>query len=106
MKNLTRRTATLTALATLTGTMLIAGGGAALAAPPQTAPNAVPAHHHGAHQHGTHHLAAARGDVRPASDDPWVAGQIARFYPSAATKAAVYDPWVGDQLAWFGLDGH
>lgn len=31
--------------------------------------------------------------------DPWIAGQLATFYPSAAHQLAVFDPWVKDQLA-------
>ena len=31
--------------------------------------------------------------------DPWIAGQLATFYPSAAHRLAVFDPWVKDQLA-------
>ncbi|MFI9809995.1 hypothetical protein ACIHEJ_37820 [Streptomyces sp. NPDC052301] len=68
----------------------MAGGSSAMAATPGTA------EHHQvlsatapAESHGT-----AR---QPA--DPWIAGQLAAFNPSAAHRLAIFDPWIKDQLA-------
>lgn len=53
-------------------------------------------------------VAAGHHPSRPSAGhrqiDPWVAGQLAQFYPDAAQRLAVYDPWVKDQIAQFTAD--
>lgn len=97
---LTRRIAMAGVSAAIAGGAVLATGGAATAAT-TTAPERVPAQHTavraGTHCHG-------HGTARQAAD-PWIAGQLATFYPSAAHRLAVFDPWVKDQLATFGTAG-
>ncbi|PZH06816.1 hypothetical protein C1I97_18040 [Streptomyces sp. NTH33] len=94
MKKLMRHIATTGVSAAVVGGVLLAGGGPAAAADSRAAghtaartPVADTAHHVSEHRAGRPHV------------DPWVAGQLAWFYPSAAKRLAVYDPWVKDQLA-------
>ncbi|MEU2337838.1 hypothetical protein ABZ608_30360 [Streptomyces sp. NPDC013172] len=87
---LTRRITGAAVCAALAGGAVLAGGGSALAATSQAC-----AHHP---------VAGAAAGVRGHGSagqptDPWIADQLAMFYPSAAHRLAVFDPWVKDQLA-------
>ncbi|KUN77051.1 hypothetical protein AQJ66_34395 [Streptomyces bungoensis] len=97
---LTRRIAMAGVSAAIAGGAVLATGGAATAAP-TPAPGHVPAPH-AAVRTDTH--CQGHGTARQATD-PWIEGQIATFYPSAAHRLAVFDPWVKDQLATFGTAG-
>ncbi|MGX4687766.1 hypothetical protein [Streptomyces sp. JNUCC 63] len=95
-KKLMRHIATTGVSAVVVGGALLAGGGPAAAAGPQAAghtnartPVADTSHRVSEDRPGHQHV------------DPWVADQLAWFYPSAAKRLAVYDPWVKDQLALF-----
>ncbi|MEW2301488.1 hypothetical protein AB0958_16155 [Streptomyces sp. NPDC006655] len=91
---LTRRITGAAVGAALACGVVLVGGGSAMAATSQVgdhhpvtgATAGVPA---GAKGHGP-----ARQPT-----DPWIADQLAAFYPSAAHRLAVFDPWVKDQLA-------
>ncbi|MFB0619274.1 hypothetical protein [Streptomyces sp. AGS-58] len=89
---LTRRIAVAGACAAIAGGALLAGGSPALAATPGAAGH-LPVH-------GTAGGACGHHAARQATD-PWIADQLATFYPSSTQRAAVFDPWVKDQLALF-----
>lgn len=90
----TRRIANAGVCAVVTGGVALGAGNPAMAATPAAA---------------QHHpilstTAAAKSHHTPRQPtDPWIAGQLAAFYPSAAHRPAVFDPWVKDQLALFHL---
>ncbi|MER6358496.1 hypothetical protein ABT186_43645 [Streptomyces sp. NPDC001634] len=94
MKKLMRHIATMGLCAAVAGGAVFATGASAMAATPQA-----PGHFrvrtvgtgHGCSQHRTAHQRM----------DPWIAGQLAMFYPEAARRLAVFDPWVKDQLSLF-----
>ncbi|GAA3131994.1 hypothetical protein GCM10010521_17390 [Streptomyces rameus] len=89
---LTRRIVSAGVCAAIAGGALMAGGSSAMAATPA-------ADHHRAP--GATAGAESRGTARQPTD-PWIADQLATFYPSAARRQAVFDPWIKDQLArWY-----
>ncbi|MFF9087461.1 hypothetical protein ACF1BE_13765 [Streptomyces sp. NPDC014991] len=88
---LTRRIAVAGACAAIAGGALLAGGSPALAAAPRAAGH-LPVH--GTAGGSRHHTAQQ-------PTDPWIADQLATFYPPSTQRAAVFDPWVKDQLALF-----
>ncbi|MFF8592406.1 hypothetical protein ACF061_13330 [Streptomyces sp. NPDC015220] len=103
MKKLMRRAATTGVSAAIVTGALLSAGGTAVAVPSQA-----PAHttartpvSGAVHRFSPHHGAAAHHRAAHRRTDPWVAGQLAWFEPSAARRAAVYDPWVKDQIALF-----
>ncbi|MFG3013974.1 hypothetical protein ACGFZB_26820 [Streptomyces cinerochromogenes] len=87
---LTRWVASAGVCAAIAGGVVLAGGSSAIAATP------------GAGEHHRVHSATVgvedHGGARQPTD-PWIADQLATFYPSAAHRLAVFDPWVKDQLA-------
>ncbi|MGW2827409.1 hypothetical protein ACWC24_41530 [Streptomyces sp. NPDC001443] len=87
---LTRRITSAVVCAAFAGGAVVAGGSSAMAATSQAGEyHQVSVATAGVKGHGTAQQAA----------DPWIAGQLAAFYPSAAHRLAVFDPWVEDQLA-------
>ncbi|GGS55361.1 hypothetical protein GCM10010206_16470 [Streptomyces cinerochromogenes] len=87
---LTRWVASASVCAAIAGGVVLTGGSSAIAATPGAGG------HHGAPSAavGMDHHGSARQPT-----DPWIADQLAAFYPSAAHRLAVFDPWVKDQLA-------
>ncbi|MET8957788.1 hypothetical protein ACWEQN_47545 [Streptomyces sp. NPDC004129] len=90
---LTRWIASAGVCAAIAGAIVVAGGGSAMAATPR-------AGEHRAEHRALSATAAveSHGTARQPTD-PWIAGQLAAFYPSAAHRLAVFDPWIKDQLA-------
>ncbi|MFI0189708.1 hypothetical protein ACH4PW_19410 [Streptomyces sp. NPDC017082] len=77
---LTRRIALAGVTALIAGGSVVAGGGSAMAATPRH------------HEHPS---------VQRAAADPWIADQLATFFPPASGRTSVCDSWVRDQIAWF-----
>lgn len=90
----TRRIANAGVCAAVAGGVVLGAGDAAMAATPAAArPHPIPST-----------TAAVKNHHTPRQPtDPWIAGQLAAFYPSTAHRSAVFDPWVKDQLALFHL---
>ncbi|MFG3207331.1 hypothetical protein [Streptomyces sp. NPDC048192] len=86
---LTRRVASAGVCAAIAAGVVVASGGSAMAATPQAGEHRVL---------NTTAAVESQGTARQPMD-PWIAGQLATFYPSAAHRLAVFDPWVKDQLA-------
>ncbi|WP_055489120.1 hypothetical protein [Streptomyces sp. TP-A0356] len=96
MKKLMRRIAITGVSAAVAGGALLATGGSAMAAAPRMAKDA-PARTpvvDTSHRFSPHRTSHKR-------IDPWVADQLAMFYPTAAKRQAMFDPWIKDQLAQF-----
>ncbi|MGW4567860.1 hypothetical protein ACWEN3_37605 [Streptomyces sp. NPDC004561] len=94
MKKLIRNAGAIGASAAMVTGALLATAGSAAAAPEPTAHTAAPATTATGLAHSRHN------GIRLPSD-PWIAGQLAQFYPQAQHHLAVFDPWVKDQLARF-----
>ncbi|MFB7511147.1 hypothetical protein [Streptomyces broussonetiae] len=87
----TRRIANAGVCAAIAGGVVLAAGSSAMAATPAAA------QHYPVLTSTT--AAVERHDTPRQPADPWIAGQLAAFYPSAAHRLAAFDPWVKDQLA-------
>lgn len=93
---LTRRIALAGVTALIAGGSVVAGGGSAMAATPRH-------HEHPSVQRAaadTGHGTDGRRAARQAAD-PWIADQLATFFPPASGRTSVCDSWVRDQIAWF-----
>ncbi|MFF4398562.1 hypothetical protein [Streptomyces sp. NPDC001480] len=87
---LTRRIANAGVCAALAGGAVLAGASSATAATSST----------GEHNQVPSTTAGIKGhDTARQPTDPWIADQLATFFPSAAHQLAVFDPWIKDQLA-------
>ncbi|MFE9451987.1 hypothetical protein [Streptomyces sp. NPDC006739] len=93
---LTRRIAFAGVTALIAGGAVVAGGGSAMAASPQESAH-LPVQSTAV---GTGQGADGQRTARRATD-PWIADQLAMFFPPASGRAAVFDPWVKDQIALF-----
>ncbi|MCF1511968.1 hypothetical protein [Streptomyces glomeratus] len=94
MKKLTLRIATTGISCIVAGSALLAAGGSATAASPQTAGHTSARATMG---DASHHCSGHRTAHRPI--DPWIADQLALFGPAAQRPAP--DPWIADHLAQF-----
>ncbi|WEO92777.1 hypothetical protein A6P39_000805 [Streptomyces sp. FXJ1.172] len=86
----TRRIANAGVCAAIAGGVVLAGSSAMAATP-------AAAQHYPVLTSTTAAVESHNTPRQPA--DPWIAGQLAAFYPSAAHRLAAFDPWVKDQLA-------
>ncbi|MGW9032254.1 hypothetical protein ACWGQ5_51395 [Streptomyces sp. NPDC055722] len=89
-----RRIATTGVGAAVVAGALLATGGSAMAATPQTAGHTPAA----TTVVNTGHRSFPRS-IAHQRTAPWVADQLAMFYPPAAKRSAMSDPWIQDQLA-------
>ncbi|MFJ5532954.1 hypothetical protein [Streptomyces sp. NPDC093261] len=101
MKKLTWRIATTGIACLAVGGTLLATGGSATAATPQTVGHTSALTTTTAHT--SHHSAEHCAGHRPV--DPWIADQLALFGPTAAKRPTAPDPWIADQLALFAPTG-
>lgn len=87
---LTRGIASAGVCAVIAGGVVLAGGSSAMAVTAGA----------GEYHHVSSSGVGVAGQVTAQQPtDPWIADQLAAFYPSAARQLAVFDPWVKDQLA-------
>lgn len=90
---LTRRITGAAVSAALAAGAVLVGGGSAMAVTSQVG------EHHPVTGATAGVTAGTNGhDTARQPTDPWIADQLATFYPSAAHRLAVFDPWVKDQL--------